>query len=365
MTLTDVGRVLLGPGEGVQWGAQLAVSTLAHNDADNSAAGIWRAPKDGTIDRVIINISAKTGTSTTVLYNIGLVTLDSSGQPTTTPYGSSALITRSVNALSTGQNILTLTTPATATRGDLFAVRIWPEGTVAPDASNTVTVRTRIQTANTQVPYEIEWATAWTKNASYPCLTAQYNAASGNTLIGVPLAGTGTSTSAFGSGSTPNEIGALFQVPFACTVIGAGWYHRQTTAAATGRIGLYDNAGTLQASATYPAGAFGSTAQYGPVEVEWAPYDLAAATNYRLGHLATSADTRQHAELTLAASADRAALPQGASWQRSSRTNSADTGAWTDTNTAIPLMYLILSHIDFSLTVGGGGGTGGQKAIFF
>jgi hypothetical protein len=365
MTLTAVGRVLLGPGTVPIAASTWSISTLALNDADNSAAAVWRLPKDGSIDRVITNISSKTGTSTTVLYNIGLVTLDSSGQPTTTPYGGSALITRSVSALATGQNILTLATPATAVAGDLVAVRIWPEGTVAPDATQTVTIRTRLQSTITQVPYEIEWATAWTKNASYPMLTAQYATADGDTYVGIPPTSTSPPvTVAFTNASAPNEIGALFTVPFACTCVGMGYYHRQTTLAATGRLGLYDNTSTLQRSGTYPAGAFGSLSAYGASEVEWAGYDLLAATNYRLGHLATSADTRQHAELALSSSAQRAALPQGASWQRTSRTNSADTGAWTDTNTTAPLMYLILSQIDFSLVSGGGGG-GGAKGVIF
>jgi hypothetical protein len=365
MTLTAVGRVLWGPGVNFPGGASMAASTLALNDADNAAAGIHRLPKAGSIDRVIINLSAKGTNSTTILYNIGIVTVDSSGNPTTTPYGGSALETRSVTALATGQNIITLATPATGVAGDVVGVRVWPEGTVAPNATNNVTIRTRVQSANTQVPYANEWATAWTKSATYPLLTAQYATADGGTYVGLPPSSSSVpATAAFGSGSTPNEIGALFQVPVNMTVVGAGYFHRQTTLAATGRLGLYDNAGTLQRSGSYPAGAFGITSTYGVHEVEWAGYDLTAATNYRLGHLATSADTRQHLEVALASSGQRASLPQGASWQRTSRTNSADTGAWTDVDTTLPLLYLIVSHIDLSLTVGGGGG-GGQGAVFF
>jgi hypothetical protein len=369
VTLTDVGRQLLGPGLGFPCGGAMSVSSLTLNDSDNSVAGVHRMPKAGTIDRLIFSESARTGTSSSVLFNIGAVTVDTSGNPTSTPFGGSALETRSVNALTVAQHIITLATPATVAKDDIVAGRIWPEGTVAPDGTQLITVRSKLSADADAIPYSAEWATAWTKDDVQPMLTLQY---SDGEYVGVPMHGN-PFTTAFGSGSAPNEYGALFTVPYACTCIGMGYFHRQTTLAATGRLGLYDNTGTLQRSSTYPAGAFAITSTYGRSEVAWstpaaptvaAPIDLAPSTNYRIGHLATSADTRQHVEVVLGTSAQRASLPQGTLWQKTTRSNSADAGSWTETNTTVPMFYLILSHIDFSLTVGGGG-TGGQGGLFY
>jgi hypothetical protein len=360
MVLTDVGRIAFGPGVTFPSGGVQAISSFVMNDPDMALAGIWRMPKAGTIDRVLLSVSGRTGTSTTVLFNIGVVTVDASGNATTTPFGGSALETRSVNQLTIAPQIITLATPATVAKDDLVAARVWAEGTVPPDASNNITLRARLQSDATIIPYEQEVSAAAvaSKNGTYPLISLQY---SDGQYVGVPT--TGSNTTAFGSGSTPNEWGALFTVPFACTCVGMGFFYKHA-AAATGRISLYDNAGTLQRSATYPGVTYPTN--YGRTEFEWAGYDLAPATSYRLSNLATSADNRQHIDLGLGASGQRASLPQGSSWQRSTRTNAADAGAWTETATAVPMMYLLLSHIDFEMVEGGGGGGGGgQGGLFF
>jgi len=68
---------------------------------------------------------------------VGLVTVDGSGNPTNTAYGGNAIETPTFTA--SGWVWVTLATPASATVGDFFALRIWPH-TVAADGTNYIRV---------------------------------------------------------------------------------------------------------------------------------------------------------------------------------------------------------------------------------
>ena len=329
-------KTLWGPGASAQLGATSAsVTTLALNDADNSAASIFVAPKDGTTDRIGINVSAIGGTPPA--YNLGLVTLDASGNPTTTAYGGSAA--QSVSSFSTGWQWITLTTPATAAAGDRIAARIWPGGT-APDATNNITLRSRYGLhGNASLPHAQEFATAWTKTVSSPMIAVRY---SDGTVAPIwAISASAILTSNFSSSASPDEQGALLTLPFSARCVGARLWLDPNSASCTGTAKLYDVSDTLLASAAFTAAEFQSNS-LGFIDVHWDAVSLTKDASYRLTHLATSTDTRQVPNLGTPDTDSKNGVPEGSRWQQTTRNAG---GAWTNTANTVPILALWLDQV--------------------
>lgn len=348
------GPGLTFPGSGL-W----AISTFALNDGVRTVAGVHKLRKTGSVNRVLINPSAKAGTSSsTIKFVIGAYTVDASGNPTTTLYGGSAATTVTHAAVATGLQEITLSTPASGVRGDLVAFVVKPEGVDPPTATSNVTMRSRYQSGNLVLPYEAEWATSWVKNATYPLVTGRY---ADDEFIGYQPS-SAVISSGFASNTTPNEVGAQLTVPFGGRIVGMGGWRRPPLAG-TGRISLYDASSVLQGSSAYVAGETAGPSTYGGHEVAFSPgYVVTAEQSLRITDLATSTDSRAHIEYALSSGALRGMFKQGARWQRTSRTNSSDTGAWTDDTTRLPMWYLLFDQIDLT---GGGAGSGATGPIIW
>jgi hypothetical protein len=335
-------RFMWGPAQQLDLAGPNQSDTTALNDADNSVAAVYMAHKDGVINQVGLAVTAKAGSSTTVLYNIGVVTVDASGLPTSTPYGGSALEQRSVSALAVGWVWITLATPAAVAAGDLIAVRIWPEGTVPPDVSNNVTVR-HVQRVGAltsySLPYAAVFTASWAKSGSHPIMTYRMNDGA-VAPHGVITAGV-TNTS-FNSGTDPDEVGAKFQLPWGAICRGARVPLDVATQATNSfQVKLYDGANVLLASATVPA----ATVAQGTlchVDVWWDPVTLSALTDYRLTVLALTTDGTQMAVLTTPDTDSKEAFACG---DRFGLTQRADAGAWTDTPLTVPLVGVWLEGL--------------------
>lgn len=342
-----------GPGAGLIARGAGSLSDVVFNDADNAAACIFVAPKDGTIDRILVPVSGKTGTSTTVKINCAVVTVDSSGNPTTTPAGGSAIVAQTINAFTNSVlNTITLATPATVSAGDLLAAAMWPEGVVAPDASNNITVRVNAALHLAQLPAPADFATAWTRRNATPLLVPRYSDGSYARLFPLNAVAAPVS-SAFNSTSTPDEYGAKFTLPFGCSCDGARVYIRPSAIGVTGVVRLLDSLDTLLASCTIAAGSLGTTGTIDATDVFWDAVALTAGATYRLTLAAT------HATATLIVpwwpvpdTNAKAACPEGANWGATTRVDGA--GSWTDTALTLPLGFAI--HMsDITLTAAGGG----------
>jgi hypothetical protein len=244
--------------------------------------------------------------------------------------------------LSTGFQWLTLATPATAAAGDLVAVRIWPDSGSTVPTTAFVTVRRAFRIGNLGsalgLPHSTEFATAWTKSGALPILTYRYS----DGAVG-PLPAVSASTvvtSAFTPSTTPDEVGAKFQLPWGAVCRGARVQLDVTTLATSAlTIKLYSAADALLASATIPAATLASTS-LSNVDVFWDAVTLTADTDYRLTVLPTAADNTQLGAFAAVDTDSKAALACGDRWQLTQRT---DAGAWTDTALTVPLVGLWLA----------------------
>jgi hypothetical protein len=332
-------RFLWGPLNHLDINGTTSIDATALNDADNSVASVFMADKDGTVDRVGFSISAKTGSDATVKYFAGLVTVDASGHPTSTAYGGSTPANPTQASLSTGWNWLTLVGNATMVAGDLVAVRIWHDGSsTAPTAAN-VTVR-HAQRVGGQTSYNLPYAdvftTAWAKAANLPISTYRY---ADGTVANHPIVVLGATNTAFNTGTTPDETGAKFQLPWPAVCRGARVVVDVATPATNAFVvKLYDAADGLLASATVPAAtvAFNVASQ---VNVFWDAVALAADTDYRLTVLPTTTDNTQISVLATPDTDSKQAIACGDRFGYTTRT---DAGAWTDTALTVPMVGLWL-----------------------
>lgn len=343
--MTDV-RTLWGPGSV----GPIATYTSAQSghtlsNSTNKVANKFILPKSGTIDTVGFLITAKSGTPPA--YNVAVVTLDSSGYPTTTAYGSSAV--QSYTPTATGWKWVTLSTPATAVAGDACAAIVYPSAST-PDGSNNIEVF-NVEVAAPGVGMYNNYS-SWTLLPYSTAMAVRY---SDGTVWGYALTSK-TLYQLLKNSTTPDEAGMKFTLPADMTCFGArftnnyyGWGY-----AATFDVVLYDNTNSVVASCSVSDKDFVAAASgTAYVNVFWAGASLTAGSTYRIVVKPTT-DSGGDINLTrwqLDSAAAMAMLPCGDTWQGTSRT---DAGSWTDVTTDMYPLALWVSSMTFS--AGGGGG---------
>lgn len=196
---------------------------------------------------------------------------------------------------------------------------------------------------------------AWRKQFvgydAWPCFAVKYDDGVWYKLRGRTYPVTDLQTRSFNSGSTPDEQGNAFEVPFTMEVIGA-WVVGQFDADTD--IVLYDTDGTsVLASATIdPDEQRQTTACNREVQFTSAA-TLDPGGTYRLVCKPTTGGGGPSiSEATVGAAAVQSALGGGTTVQLTTRTNA---GAWTETSTKRMWMGLLINGVDTSS--GGGGGT--------
>lgn len=314
-----------------------AQSGQALNDADNAAAWSFCIPADGIITDVGIYLTAENGTSPA--YNVGITTLDSSGRPTQTAYGGSAIT--SAQWTSTGWKWVTLSTPATAAAGDFAAVHVYPTASV-PDGSNNISVLCNSVIVPSGDGCALSYTTGWLAQAGAPAMAIKYDT---GVIRGLALA-SNTLNVNIRAGTTPDEAGCLFQVPAAMTVFGVRFYALSSGwgSAATAEVILYNSSGTALATATISDKDF--VDDNNSVNVYFDAVNLSANTDYRIA-IKPGVDTNGNVYTpvwTFESTAALAAVPEGSRWQYTSR---ADAGTWTNDNVSVCPMGLWVSDINF------------------
>lgn len=320
-----------------------APTAAALNDADNSIAMIFVVPKTGTINKICFNVSAFNGTPPA--YNVGLVTVDASGNPTTTAYGSSGIYSWTPGG--TGMAWITLSTPATgATAGDVCAVRIYP-GASAPDAGNNISVTYVGASPSHTYPHIRTFTTVWSAaSVGGFGIGVQY---SDGSVVFAPVSSTISEN--IQSDTTPDELGCLFQVPIKMTCIGSMVGLAAASGGADFTVKLYDSDGStlLGSQAIDTSQMTGAAVKVWP-HFHWAGAILLPNTDYRLTVLPGEAIFGLSVlQMTVDAAASLAAFAEGSRWQRTERT---DAGAWSQTATKLPMMGLLIA--DISGNEGGG-----------
>ena len=178
------------------------------------------------------------------------------------------------------------------------------------------------------------------------------------------------STSATAVGAADNERGLRFQVAAPIRIYGIGAMLGNAAAGANYRLKVYDSTptllanGELQPAADIDGDSFPSTTMDGFVEfILPASLELAAATTYYATIYQTTANNLSLFQVGVT-SGYLAAMPGGAEFYLATR--SGGSGAFTTSQTAVPLMYLLVDGIHDGSGSGGGGmrlaGHGGLAA---
>ena len=330
-------KMLWGPASVGQIAAQSgALGSAALNNSTNKAGNVFCLPSDGTIDQVGFYISAKNGTPPA--YNVGIVTLDSSGNPTTTPYGSSTIT--SYTPTSTGWKWVTLGTGATANSGDMCAVVVYP-GASAPDGSNNISV-TNVSFAAPGNANSYAFGT-WSPTILSTAIAVHYST---GTVYGYAL-GSNNPLQSIRSNTTPDEVGCKFTLPANMTCYGGRFAAELFSwgASATFDLVLYNNSNSVVASVSVSDKDFVARAVY--ADVYWDGVSLTAGDTYRLIVKPTTASSGDIGvqRYVMESTAAMGMWPCGDTWQGTSRT---DAGAWTDASTDMYYMGIWVSDITFS-----------------
>lgn len=309
--------------------------------ASEKAAFIVQAPKTGTISKVLF----RTGTVTTgATVDVRLETVSTTdGNPTGTLLGTDSNGSQ-VIADTDDNTVFTtsLTTGPSVTRGDIFAVVI-----VNPsvDFGNMQIVGFQSGSAGGAggrhgiFPYSDLFTTAWTKSTILPVCAFEYSDGTYEEIKGVYPMATVAVTS-FNSGSLPDEIGIIFQLPMTVTVYGA-WI--LTGAGANATVKLYDSDGsTVLASYTIDSDLRGGTSGRCYFVTFSSNVTLTKDTNYRLTLVPDTTTSITLSRFTVNAAAVMDAFPGGQNIYQTERT---DAGAWTNTTTERPLMGLLINQL--------------------
>ena len=308
----------------------------------------FQVDRSGTISAVQIHVSAKVGADRT--YSVRLVPL-ASGEPDISGgnYGGSS--TESWTPAATGHHTINFASGAAVTKGDELALVIVPAGPPDPDASNYITVTLGIQ--GMSGAHQMTWpqptesadsGATWSSLGAAPGIGIQY--ADGDWLFAdlgdSPTDPNDPALAAFHTDTTPDEVGARFQVPYAMTVAGVRFVYN-ATAGIHPTVHLYDSAGVELASAQIfnrrGNGARVTYAMFGEVA-------LAANADYyvTLTNPSTTTTIKEPYRVTVQDADQRGGLPfcDGLRWARAIRT---DGGAWTVTTTELPLMALYVRSV--------------------
>lgn len=164
-------------------------------------------------------------------------------------------------------------------------------------------------------------------------------------------------------GAADNERGLRFQVAAPIRITGVGAMLANAAAGANYRVKLYDSTptlitnGELQPGADIDGDTFPSTSMDGYAEFIFpASIELSANTTYYATIYQTSANNLSLGQVGVTSSAYLAAMPGGSEFYLATR--SGGTGAFTTSQTVVPLMYLLVDGIH-----DGTGGSGGGARI--
>lgn len=313
-------------------------------DAVNEKAGaIFQPGKAGTV----VGIEFLTGTVTTGgTVDVRLETVSVvSGNPSGTLFAANS--NYSLVIADTDDNAWlgaaqSLTGSAVVALTDIVAAVI-----VVPAGANLNIQRSGVP-ARADFPYTSQFVASWSHSMLCPVVALRYSDGSYAYCPGVWPTSSLTGTT-FNSGSTPDERGIYFQVPFKCRVAG-WWFHGSKSGDMN--VVLYDSDGStaLQTASldqdvdatnadNYYAGYFSGQTT------------LNINTWYRLAVKPTTVTSVKLWELGVSVAANMDGLEGGQKIYLSTRT---DAGAWTQTATSRPFMGIIIDQLDDG--VGGGGG---------
>ena len=332
------------------------MTNVANNEASfiMDAAGeevgfIFQAPATGTITK----ISYKTGTVTTSQsLQIGIYTVDGSGDPTTTAYGGMADAVQATSASDTAYQV-TLATPATAVQGDVVAVRIYWTSTAGSlriiGSAGNISDFTSGSTAHS-FPYtnlKAGAGPAWSHSARSPKFAVVYSDNSFYYTGGNYTNATVPTAQAIDSTTTPDEVGLKFTPAFKARLKGA-YVRIVPPPASTFDLVLYDSADGVLETLTVDGDQSGNTSSSTHYFIFDTSVTLTAGSIYRLvvKPTATALSVYYH-------TINNDEFPANGLELDFIHTQRTDAGAWTDTSTQFPMISIVFDGFDDAVSAGG------------
>jgi hypothetical protein len=314
--------------------SSIAPVTLTIDASAEKVGVIMQVPKTGNWRTIWFHLSGVTGTHT-LRYSVRGLGTDGNPDGTIAASGT--------GTAANGWFSIQLSADYAVTRGDNIAV--------VCDFSAYTSGGVGVTTTNVQdylFPYVTHFTAAWAKQGRSPVVAVAYDDGTFACAPGVyPLA---ISDQTYNTGSTPDEIGLIFSLPYPCRVMGMSASVRQITGLPD--FILYDSDGTtvLASHSVTDADFINSTTGHYLALFDTSP-TLAANTNYRAVFKPTTAsDVRLvYGDAPSAAALD--GMPGGQASHWTQRTNA---GAWTETTTRRPLISIWLDAADDGASGGGG-----------
>lgn len=310
-------------------------ANLALTASGTQAATICAAPKTGAIRRIGLRIgTAATPTDT----DVRMETV-SARFPTGTLFGANTNGTLASGSITANaMNMVTLTADANVTAGDLFAIVFVPSGSPSFNATTLSGI------PGGQFPYPAVYnGSAWTASGASCIAAVEYSDGTYATMPMVfPIDALNTHT--FNSGSTPDEIGARFQLPVSMRVSGY-WFAVDLDNDLD--VVLYDSDGVtpLLTSAVTTAARQATSATTPYVRRFATTATLTAATYYYFAIKPGASNISIYSwDVPSAAAMDQ--MPGGQDWHYVSAKDPSGTGSWTAITTRYPVMGLLIDGIE-------------------
>jgi hypothetical protein len=320
---------------------------------------ITMAEEDAVIDRVTGYVDLLTGSGGTVRVGIQSVNT-TTGLPSGTwlGYGDFAMNGTNFPNFSTKQ--WTLSTTATITRGQYYAIVIFAlSGTFSGSSKiRFYTVRgTGVGPAFVTFPYTYNIDNGTASGKSTAATIPNFGCGTSTRQYGIGTSG--GNQSSWNSGTSPNQRGMKFKLPASlCTtfkVVGVRMAVGPTNSASTWDLNLYDSSSTVLQNRSYTNQEAFNSASFLMRDYYFDDSTLTALspnTDYRIAVQATSSSLGCMSYIEMGGGWDcsSAFIPDG-TFHLTTRTG---TGAWTDTTTSWMPMQLIID--DFTASGSGGGG---------
>jgi hypothetical protein len=232
--------------------------------------------------------------------------------------------------------------PRTVARGDRIACVVEFVSFVASDSVQVSSLS--IATSTTRLnQYVVHFTTAWSAaQGSLPAVALKYSDGSYRTVSGgtPSLPASALTTTTFNTGSTDDEIAMRFQLPISKRVSGA-WVRVDSDA--TYDVVLYNSVSGVLQTKTVASTHRASTGAGWALATFDTPQELSANTTYRLSVKPTSGSNISVYDYSVASAARLDATEMGAEWYLSTR---ADAGAWSDVDTRVPFISLVIDGED-------------------
>lgn len=332
-------------------------TTYQLDAAGEKIAWVFKVPKTTTITGIAVKATTVTSSGD---FDFRVETVSTTdGNPTTTLWGTNTNLSATVSA--TGIIEITFTAGASVTMGDIVAI-------VISRTSGNVTFAHAVANTTVGFPYSLTHnGTSWSKVTTSQFLQLAIKEAGGYIPFPSSFLLPVVSTFNINTGTSPDEVGVRFNLPFAVRIVGASihWNYAGTGRSATATA--FDSGGSALSSNFSAHDEDISNAVSGAKNYDMyltAAYDLAANTDFTVAMKPTTASINAWNYYDFTGFSGLKAITLFDSYMTT--VYRVDGGSWSTYTDRHWGVQLIVSGIDFGGTAGGllthPGMSGGMRA---